>query len=145
MCSSDLTNAKLDEYSCALLLSALDSWGKTRNSYLEITERAMNICKKYDIRPHEAMSKGFVSPYWIIQSNQDRINCIISEFNKRMIPFRKWWEDGCASMPAYSNIPRSNLENTSRISSQTLGLPFHIYLEEKDWNQIEESIERSMY
>jgi dTDP-4-amino-4,6-dideoxygalactose transaminase len=52
------------------------------------------------------------------------------------IETRLWWEKGCHKMPAFSKIPKANLENTEDFSQRYLGLPFHLFLPENYWQNI---------
>jgi dTDP-4-amino-4,6-dideoxygalactose transaminase len=47
-------------------------------------------------------------------------------------------------MPAYKNFAYSSMRNTNKLTTETLGLPFHKYLSDKDFERIEFAIESSL-
>lgn len=134
------TNAKLDEYSCAVALAALDEWPRVKNNYLHITKRALEISDRSKLTVHLAMQRGFVTPYWIVSSHREKIDFVLSKLQENNIPFRRWWEYGCSEMPAYANFKKENLENSKRIAECTIGLPFHAFLNNNDWHLLEKTL-----
>lgn len=131
------TNAKLSEYACAVGLASMDLWGQTRSKILANNQLALNLSQEFNLRPTSAMSKGFATPYWIVQAEDARAKetlktCLVSAG----IQFRDWWVDGCHAMPAYQSFSLGTFSATEEIAKTTLGLPFHCFLTDSDWERI---------
>ena len=136
------TNAKMSEYSCAVTLASLDAWPKTQEQYRVITERAAKISSGLKIAVHPAMAKKLITPNWIIVLETALQRKSLEDlFLKRNFETRKWWSDGCHSMPAFKNQPSSDLATTKSIVDRYLGLPFHLYLTENYWDSVQEILE----
>jgi len=131
------TNAKLSEYGAAVALSSLDCWDQSRKRYLELQEKAKFITENRSLSLVGGMKKGFVTPYWNIQtddsSRKDRIKEALVREN---IEFRDWWGSGLDVVPAYKSIPSAELNSTRLLSATTLGLPFHAMLTENEFERI---------
>jgi dTDP-4-amino-4,6-dideoxygalactose transaminase len=139
------TNAKLSEYGSAVALASLDSWPSDREEILQRSKRALNISHRFALKPFFPIAKGLATPYWILQFESSQIKTKVEEgFKKDNISTRAWWENGCHAMPAYSHIKKENLINTEFAAKTSLGLPFHNFLQESDWNQIENSLHHSL-
>jgi dTDP-4-amino-4,6-dideoxygalactose transaminase len=139
------TNAKMSEYSCAVTLASLEAWPETREKYRDISERASKISSDLEIVTHPAMRKRLITPNWIVVLDTPEQRKSLEElFSKNKIETRKWWSDGCHNMPAFENQPSSNLGTTKAIVNRYLGLPFHLYLDEKYWDLVQKILETSI-
>lgn len=135
------TNAKLSELSAAVALASLDDWSNTRDKYVELTSRALSISHQYGFLTSPAMEKGLITPYWILLLNtiaQKKI--LIDSLNVNNIGWRDWWKHGIHKMPAYSHLATGSFPVADKISSLTLGLPFHTRLKDEDFLRIARSI-----
>ena len=52
------------------------------------------------------------------------------------IETRHWWAKGCHAMEAYKSIKCLDLSSTIWAADTSLGLPFHAYLTDADFDQI---------
>lgn len=135
------TNAKLSEYNCAVALASLDIWPKTRDSYVSMSNKAIEISNRCGFTVSPAMRKGLATPYWVAKFNDAQTKILVEEnlFNMG-IDTRDWWGEGCDTMQAYSKYLVNSLDNTKDLCSTTIGLPFHPELTGADLKQIESSI-----
>lgn len=131
------TNAKLSEYSCAVALASLDRWPMVRESYLRNLVRTREMTHEFGFMPYETTELGTITPYWIIRHE---LKTKIEDFQKgasvKRVGTRKWWSYGCHKMPAYSMVESTSLAETDYHAARYLGLPFHNFLTEHDWNLI---------
>lgn len=135
------TNAKLSEYGAAVALASLDSWENQRTKIRELNEVALEICLLTGLRPTLALQKNYATPYWIVETDSSEHKLQISERLKSSgISFRNWWADGCHNMPAYKNVPVSDLRNTEMLSKIQIGLPFHNQLSGNDFDRIKRAL-----
>jgi dTDP-4-amino-4,6-dideoxygalactose transaminase len=137
------TNAKISEYTAAIALASLDQWEEIRGKILDNSKIAISISKDRGFSVNSSMQHGFATPYWILDckdSNQKMR--VINELTKLSIPTRNWWESGCHEMPAFSDFKRNSLEETEKIASRTVGLPFHYFLKDKDFEAIDSALQK---
>jgi dTDP-4-amino-4,6-dideoxygalactose transaminase len=131
------TNAKLSEYNAAVGLASLDMWEETRAVLQQHLSKALKVSESCRLIPISSMLKNFVSPYWIVSFESSGARNLAQErLNKNGIETRTWWGDGCHTMPAYAPISRRELPNTEWAASTSLGLPFHAYLSDADFEHI---------
>lgn len=138
------TNAKMHEYSAALILASLDTWTTSRHKWLTNKEIALKLCEKIGLEVQPSMYKDHATSYWIIRSKPEIISRIESAFGKLQIGSRRWWEFGCHEMQAFRDVVKLPLENTHSIARETLGLPFHLNLSKSDFSLIERIITESL-
>lgn len=132
------SNFKMSEYSAAVALASFSRWQDIRQDAIQRNQLAQEICRRTGFLVHSAMEEGLATPYWIIRSHTpDAITSLSAASKHYKIGTRKWWENGCHKMPAYSSISRSTLPMTEKVSKRYLGLPFHRHLTDGDWNRIE--------
>lgn len=131
------TNSKLSEYSCAVALASMDCWKETRNILGSNMKKAFAVSSESNLPVISSMSNNFVSPYWIVNfQSSDQRDQTQERLRLNEIETRTWWGLGCHTMNAYKNIPCRNLQNTEWAASTSLGLPFHAYLTDEDFENI---------
>ena len=131
------TNAKMSEYSSAVALASFDDLADVRNRMLELGEKARSISRDAGVEVHPALRKGLSTPYWITQyENQENRNAAQSSLEFDTIASRNWWGSGCHTQTAFAEIRRDKLIMTDQISNTTLGIPFHLNLEDRDLKRI---------
>ncbi len=132
------TNAKMSEYSCAVALGSLDRWPQVRSGYMTNAKIAAEYSQAAGLRVHSAMTQDLATPYWIVIDESDsRIQSLFALSVKQKVETRKWWEEGCHKMAAYSTLERNELKNTEHVSKRYLGLPFHNFITLESWKRIE--------
>jgi dTDP-4-amino-4,6-dideoxygalactose transaminase len=142
---SDGTNAKLSEYAAAIGVASFEHWQKIQRSYDELTSWANSTSIRLGLETHPAMSKGLISPYWIVKFADEHSKLSVSQYLlKNGIQTRNWWEAGCHKMPAFSQIEFDNLSKTEELASRTLGLPFHLFMTDKVKNYVARNLEDSL-
>lgn len=131
------TNAKMSEYSCAVALASLDRWRKIRNEYKMNATLAVEFSRAAGLRVHSAMANGLATPYWIVfDESETRMQSLLEMSGRQSVETRKWWEEGCHKMKAYSKLERLMLDKTDHVAKRYLGLPFHNFLTKDDWKRI---------
>jgi dTDP-4-amino-4,6-dideoxygalactose transaminase len=83
------------------------------------------------------MEKGFVSPYWIVQGEPDRIQRLKEMFEFNQIQSRQWWGSGCHKMSAFNDSAHGDFKVTDNLAISTLGLPFFRSISESQRFKIE--------
>jgi dTDP-4-amino-4,6-dideoxygalactose transaminase len=135
------SNAKLSEYAAAIALASLDSWEVRRAKLRELNGVALDISLSSGLSPITALQKNYATPYWIVETESRIHKLEISERLKSSgISFRDWWAGGCHKMPAYRNVPTTELRNTELLSEIQIGLPFHNQLSSNDLNRIKRAL-----
>ena len=135
------TNAKISEYTAAIALASLDQWEEIRGKILDNSKIAISISENRGFSVNSSMKHGFATPYWILDcKDSEQKMQVVNEMTKRSIPTRNWWESGCHEMPAFSDFKRKSLEETRKVATRTIGLPFHYFLREQDFEVIDEAL-----
>jgi dTDP-4-amino-4,6-dideoxygalactose transaminase len=133
------TNAKLDEYSAAVCLAALDQWEAFKLKMRSLARQAQEVQRDLNLVSRQADAWRYVTPYWIVEfENVAAKRNAKSALHANNIGFKDWWESGCHEMPAYKSLENEGLSNTLRIANSSLGLPFHYFLSERDFTRIKE-------
>jgi dTDP-4-amino-4,6-dideoxygalactose transaminase len=131
------TNAKISEYTAAVTLASLDQWESTKAKIMENSNLAIEITKDLKLTTNPSLQAGFATPYWILECESiNQKKKFISGLKSENVQFRDWWESGCHNMEGFATIRRNNLDITELLASKTIGLPFHYYMEEKDFSLI---------
>jgi len=139
------TNAKLSEFSAAIALASLDSWESNRKTFLDLRQKTLEISHIFNLKCSPAEEKGFATPYWVLRTNsKTQSDRIMEKLSQHSIQTRKWWGEGCHKMPAYANFLRSKLSKTELAAETSLGLPFHLHLQERDFVLIVEALEQAL-
>ena len=135
------TNAKISEYTAAIALASLDQWSSVREKILANSQIAIEISQKLGLGMNSSLRNGFATPYWILNcENQNQKLRVVEEFTKKSISTRDWWESGCHKMPAFFEFKRGDLDETEEIASKTIGLPFHYFMNEDDFEIIDKAL-----
>jgi len=136
------TNAKMNEYQAAVILASMKKFQTLEERWCTIHRQAKQASKDLKLGVHPAMKKGFLSTYWIIESSPSFIDLIEASSNDKTFQSRRWWEHGCHKMPAFSRVPATKLTNSERIAASTIGLPFHTFMRDNDFEIIYEFLLR---
>lgn len=137
------TNAKMSEFSCAVGLASLDCWKDTRISLLKQRKKVLDLSQKFSLDSFNYTIDELVTPYWILKFQSANLKKkLIRILNSDKISHRNWWEKGCHQMPAYRHIKHGPLVKTQMAAETSLGLPFHTFLNQSDWNRIEAAIRK---
>jgi dTDP-4-amino-4,6-dideoxygalactose transaminase len=132
------TNAKMSEYSAAIGLASLANWNLDRGKWLELASLAQEITEKHGFLIQPSVERGFVSPYWIVDTRDaETTSSLEKSCAKASIETRRWWQYGNHLMSAFDGVPRGDLSNTERISSNLLALPLHLGLTLSDFERID--------
>ena len=128
------TNAKISEYTAAITLASLDQWESTKDKIMKNSRLALEITRDLNLTSNPSLQAGFATPYWIIKckSVEQKVK-FVSSLSVADVQYRDWWESGCHRMEAFANIRRNVLIHSELLAATTIGLPFHFYMEEKDF------------
>lgn len=136
------TNAKMSELTAAVAHASLDAWPAQRLQWLELRQRAQEISSSMGLTA-AGVESDLAAPYWNIQlEDQAARTRLESLLQVGGVETRRWWGDGCHTMPAYQDIPRGRLDRTEGYAATVLGLPFHLGLKSSDFNRIRTLLER---
>lgn len=129
------TNAKLNEYNCAVGLASLDAWPETRARLIEVRNYYWESLR--DIPSISVFGEGrdYVANYMIIETETDGYQ-LSNHLAQKGIETRRWWRSGCHQHPAFSSFNVRPLPETRRFGVHTLGLPFYGDLSWKDINRV---------
>lgn len=138
------TNAKMHEYSAAIALASLDRWPKDRQIWKDSNSWALNLSTELELDVNPALSKDFVTPYWIIRKDSHAILELEKYLDGNGVQTRRWWGFGCHLMKAFDNVKTDllGLKTTNKIASETLGLPMYKNLSFSDKKKIEAVLRR---
>lgn len=117
------TNAKLNEYNCAVGLAALDAWPENRNQLLEIRNYYHQRLQKIPGLQVFGEGKDYVSNYMIVSIDGDGYQ-LSNYLAQKDIETRRWWRSGCHQHPAFASFNVRPLPQTRWLGVHTLGLPF---------------------
>jgi dTDP-4-amino-4,6-dideoxygalactose transaminase len=121
------TNAKMHEYSAAIILGSLSRWRKDNVVWKETNSWAYNLSNELGVTTNPALAKAIITPYWIIR-NLPEVTLKLEKFlEKNEIQTRRWWGFGCHKMKVFEDvkIDPMGLKNTNDIAYETLGLPMY--------------------
>jgi dTDP-4-amino-4,6-dideoxygalactose transaminase len=141
------TNAKLSEVQAAVGLAVMDGWGVEEDEWRTVRFLTDEISENLGLGQFEIIPEGTISPYWIIShsdhevASRIQLACLESK-----IETRKWWSEGCHSMPAFSELTilQFGYPNTSFIGRKYLGLPFHREITRSNFERIALILERTV-
>ena len=138
------TNAKMYEYSAAIVLASLDRWPKDRQIWKSSNSWALNLSIELGLDVNPALSKDFATPYWIIRNESHAILELEKYLEANGVQTRRWWGFGCHTMKAFDNVKTDllGLKTTNKIASQTLELPRYKKLSFSDKKKIEAVLRR---
>ena len=135
------SNSKMNEYSAAIGLASLDSWPRTRLEWLSQMKTANELSQKYRFNVNKSLENNLVSPYWnLILDDSLEIDKAITVLDRNEISWRRWWDHGCKSMPAYASFPSEELAQSDDISKRTIGIPIYLGMSARDTGRLEESL-----
>jgi dTDP-4-amino-4,6-dideoxygalactose transaminase len=132
------SNAKLSEFAAAIALASLDRWVETRKRLWDVRKRAFEISTSYNFRLAPPMRNEYISPYWIVEfeSGKEKEE-LVRVLSQNKIESREWWAKGCHQMNAYSQYSNVKLEHTDILAERSLGLPFHAFMNDHDFEKLE--------
>lgn len=134
------TNAKMNEYTCAIGLAALDEWLETRNNWKRLSNHYQQFFKETGIQ-HMLSPDWLTSVCNIIVPNQ--ANALASQLKDLNISTRKWWGEGCHQQPIFKNSHQlCKLKNTDYLQNSVLGIPFYPHIENESISKIHACLSR---
>lgn len=135
------TNAKMSEYTAALLLSALDQWEVTKEVWASKQNLVNDFCQKSGV---ERLSSKYLTPYWIVKLRDKKSkNILIDELRRNSIDHRDWW-GLLHRMPAFSSIARESYKNSEQLFETSIGLPFFYDISHRDLLKIFSVIKKNI-
>lgn len=138
------TNAKINEFSSAVILASLDYYEQNRDNLRTSLKLAQDLSREIGLEVIEPIKKGYAIPYWIIKADKARINLVEIQFRSRFIDTRRWWMFGCHRMKAYGSVPKEDLPMTNLAAETSLGLPMYIGMSDHDWGKISDTMREAI-
>ncbi|MDQ2103341.1 DegT/DnrJ/EryC1/StrS family aminotransferase [Azospirillum isscasi] len=134
------TNAKLNEYNCAVGLASLDAWPETREKLTAMREYYWERLDEIPGLKVFGRGRSYVSNYMIIETETDGYQ-LSNHLAQRGIETRRWWRSGCHQHPAFTSFNVKPLPQTRRLGVHTLGLPFYSDLAKTDIDKIVDAVD----
>jgi dTDP-4-amino-4,6-dideoxygalactose transaminase len=135
-------NGKISEMASIVGLAALKNWPTLRQNYYDkakvyIDFKTTNIFEFMDGWGREWISSTCVVRF---KSEKDK-EATIQNFKDKNIPHRDWWNRGCHHELVFeSSLNITNLNNTEILKETSLGIAFHIKMQQEKIFLIIESI-----
>lgn len=124
------TNGKMSEFDAAVINARLDGWNLERLAWLDLKARTTEISERFGICPPPVEMQA-LGPYWVGYFGSQVIKEKVRErLEYYGIESRDWWGQGLHRMPAFRDLASSSLPNVARAAQRSLGLPFHLFLDE---------------
>lgn len=135
-------NAKLNEYSCAVGLAALDSWAETKRTLKALSQEYNTLLGNlFKFQPD--FSK-FAVNNCIIYHDRISIRLLAEWLNLNGIETIRWWPAPCPDHPAFAESEQTDITNARRISEQSIGLPLYASLNIDDIRYIADIVIKGM-
>lgn len=131
------TNAKMNEYQAAVILASIEKFKTLEIEWKKIHHTAKLITSNLGLTVHPAMNFNKLSTYWIVRSEPDFIEYIEQNSPKFGFETRRWWEFGCHKMAFSQKKGHVTLPITDLIARSSIGLPFHLYMTDENFKEIE--------
>lgn len=117
------TNAKVSEMAAAYGIASFANWSHERAEWHEANSLARAAARSLGIASIVSDYVG-VTPYWIAQfADAETTARVEAQLRRRSIGTRRWWENGCHRMLAFSDIVAGPYPVTEDLAGKTLGLP----------------------
>ncbi len=130
-------NYRLDEYSCAVGLAALQELDVKIEKLFTVANLYEPLILQSGTRFLEGFGKSWISSTLnVVFESSTMSSSATSRLDKDIIPWRHWWGLGTHTHPAFEKFHQSNLDTTDRISQKVVGLPFHTYLSTEDISRV---------
>jgi dTDP-4-amino-4,6-dideoxygalactose transaminase len=138
------TNAKMSEYTAALLHGELDAWDSARESWLNAKLKADAVSRRLGLDLPPGL-EGTLTPYWIVLF-QDELTrkAVESTLDSAKIGHRRWWGSGLHKMPVFENVPFESLAVTDDLASRYLGLPLSRTMTDDDFQTVERALQEAL-
>jgi dTDP-4-amino-4,6-dideoxygalactose transaminase len=122
-------NYRLDEYSCAVVLDALQDLDAKIEKLLAVANLYEPLILQSGAKFLEGFGKSWISSTLnVVFESSTMSSSATSRLDKDIIPWRHWWGLGTHKHPAFKKFQQSDLGITDHISSTVVGLPFHTHL-----------------
>lgn len=127
-------NAKMTEYAAAVGLATLEIWPERRRQWAELTRRFQDGVRRIQgLTTNPGLGEGWVSSYGIVQfADAGLARAAEASLTAAGVETRRWWGKGCHLQAAFSGYGREDMDHTTRIGDQSLGLPFWLGLSDAD-------------
>lgn len=119
-------NAKMNEYSAAIGLAALDEWDVTREDWRKLSDSFESRAESLpSVSCMPDFNRAWVSSYGLVVLNAPcDLARLQAGLKKRGVGTVAWWGEGCHMQEAYASCPRAALPVTEELGRSVLGLPF---------------------
>ena len=134
------TNAKLSEYSAAVGLSSLDQWEIVSEKWRVQMQWMKALCSDLELTLTPAANQNYVSPYFIIEAQPEKVVELEAICDQMGIQTRKWWGSGCHQMPAFRSYKHDDLSHTELLARKSIALPFFLDLSSEEKEYVEKAI-----
>lgn len=137
-------NFKMSEFSAAVALGSLDQFYESTDPLKDkwLRQRNMSKMMEQDFKLIGFAHHNSITPYWVIDTGDSEVLGTMSRvLEKSGIETRKWWPSALSDMLSFGRHQKFN-PNSIRFASTHLGLPFSVDMNDEEWDQISESLNK---
>ncbi|NDF12332.1 MAG: aminotransferase class I/II-fold pyridoxal phosphate-dependent enzyme, partial [Proteobacteria bacterium] len=137
------TNGKMNEYSAAVGMAALDQWPQKRGAWLRLKLHYIDALKKLEPK----VKSPWLNEEWVSSTCNVRLPVpdatpVIAKLKEVGIESRQWWQLGCHRKEAYQNFPKTALPNTEKLANSVIALPFSIDMKREDIDYVVNTLDK---
>lgn len=137
-------NAKLSEYGAAVGHASLDGWPALRLRYLLAAQQLrIAFARLPQIRFQPGWGASWISSVCVVGTPDGAARHVEAVLHDAGVDTRRWWGRGCHREPAFVDCPHSELPQTERLASATVGLPFSSDLTSDEISRIAKAVGRA--
>lgn len=123
-------NAKMSEIQSAYVHAALDGWEIEREEWVSARRTVRSLADEGGAYLFRTSREG-INPYTILLLPDDvTLDAAERRLAGASVETRRWWGNGCHTMPAYRHLATGPFPVAERIAARTLGLPMFRGLKE---------------
>lgn len=118
-------NGKLSEYHAIVGLADLDGWARKRAGFLGTAAAYATAAREIGLADRILVNTTRATPYaHFIARSEAEAGKVTQALEAQGIEWRRWYGNGLAGQPAFSDCPAKPLPVTGDVASRVLGLPF---------------------
>ncbi|MDO9404330.1 MAG: DegT/DnrJ/EryC1/StrS family aminotransferase [Polaromonas sp.] len=129
-------NYRISEYAAAVGLAALDGLPAKLEQMRDLTLAYAERIRGKAVSLQAGVGSEWVSMTFNVLADPAEVDATTRRFDEANVEWRRWWGLGCHRHPAFSDVPRSQLDVTDRTAPRVLGLPFHTDLSTSDLDRV---------
>ncbi len=139
-------NAKLSEYAAAVGLAALDAWPLTQPALSALARTYSSaLARLPGLVAAPGFGRGWAPSTCVVSLTRTPAAAVASDLREAGIETCAWWGAGCHRQAAFADCPRTDLPVTEHLAAHTLGLPFHLGVDQRVLRQVVSALEAALH